>query len=143
MLVRLLYASRAAAPLTQSVIDSILEQSRRNNPSLGVTGVLCFSDDVFIQILEGGRDEVCELYNAIARDPRHAKVRLLVYEEISERRFGGWTMGQVNIKKISPALMLKYGEKPELNPFGCSGHGSLALLDELISTGLIASHASC
>lgn len=143
MLVRLLYASRATAPLNQAVVDSILDQSRRNNPSLGVTGVLCFSDEVFIQILEGGRDEVCELYNAIAKDTRHAKVRLLVYEEIAERRFGGWTMGQVNIKKISPALLLKYGEKPELNPFGGSGHASMALLEELISTGLIASHASC
>lgn len=143
MLVRLLYASRATAPLTQAVIDSILDQSRRRNPSLGVTGVLCFSDEVFIQILEGGRDEVCDLYNTIATDARHAKVRLLVYEEIPERRFGGWTMGQVNIKKISPSLLLKYGEKPELNPFACSGHASLALLDELISTGMIASHASC
>lgn len=143
MLVRLLYASRAAAPLTQAIVDSILEQSRRNNPALGVTGVLCFSEDVFIQILEGGRDQVCELYNKIVRDSRHGTVRLLVFEEISERRFGGWTMGQVNIKKISPSLLLKYGEKSELNPFACSGHGSLALLEELISTGLIASHASC
>lgn len=143
MLVRLLYASRATAPLSQGVVDSILEQSRRRNPAIGVTGVLCFSDEVFIQILEGGRDEVCELYNAITRDPRHANVRILAYEEISERRFGGWTMGQVNIKRISPALLLKYGEKPELNPFACSGKGSLALLDDLISTGLIASHASC
>ena len=143
MLVRLLYASRATAPLTQPVVDSILDQSRRRNPSLGVTGVLCFSDEVFIQILEGGREEVCELYNAIVRDARHAKVRLLVYEEIAERRFGGWTMGQVNIRKISPSLLLKYGEKPELNPFGGSGHASMALFEELISTGLIASHASC
>lgn len=143
MLVRLLYASRASAPLSQGIVESILEQSRRKNPALGVTGVLCFSDDVFIQILEGGRDEVCELYNAIAGDERHTNVRLLVYDEISERRFGGWTMGQVNIKKISPSLLLKYGEKPELNPFACSGYSSMALLEELISTGLIASHASC
>jgi len=143
MLVRLLYASRAAAPLTPGITETILEQSRRKNPALGVTGVLCFGDDVFIQILEGGRDEVCELFNAIVRDPRHANVRILVYEEIAERRFGGWTMGQVNIRKISPSLLLKYGEKPELNPFVCSGHGSMALLEDLISTGLIASHASC
>lgn len=143
MLVRLLYASRAAAPLTQGIVDSILEQSRRNNPALGITGVLCFSDDVFIQILEGGRDEVCELYNTIVRDERHGTIRILLFEEISERRFGGWTMGQVNIKKISPALLLKYGEKAELNPFVCAGRGSMALLEDLISTGLIASHASC
>ena len=141
MLVRLLYASRAAAALTDQVVDEILQQSRRNNARDGITGLLCFSNDLFMQILEGGRSEVCELFNTIVRDPRHAEVRILLYEEISERRFGGWTMGQVNIKKISPSLLLKYGEKPELNPFACSGRASMALLEELITTGLVASHS--
>jgi hypothetical protein len=88
MLVRLLYASRATTPLVASVQDSILEQSRSHNPALGITGILCFSDNVFIQVLEGGRDEVCELYNTIVRDGRHQHVRILSFEEIRERRFG-------------------------------------------------------
>jgi len=141
MLVRLLYASRAATALTDPVVDSILQQSRRNNARLGITGLLCFSTDLFMQILEGGRNEVCELFNAIVRDQRHVDVRILLYEEISERRFGGWTMGKVNVKKISPAVLLKYGEKAELNPFACSGRASMALLEELITTGLVASHS--
>ena len=117
MLVRLLYASLPAAPLTASLVDSILEQSRVNNPHQGITGLLCFTADIFIQLLEGGRDEVCELFNAIVRDDRHLNVRILTYEEISERRFGNWTMGQVNIAKVNPALLLKYSEKALLNPF--------------------------
>ncbi len=141
MLVRLLYASRAALPVSEAMIESILHQSRRNNAKHGITGVLCFSEDLFIQILEGGRDAVCELYNAIARDPRHRQVRILLYEEIPERRFGGWTMGQVNIKKISPSLLLKYAERAELDPFACSGRASIALLEELTAAGLVASHA--
>jgi hypothetical protein len=139
MLVRLLYASRAAAPLTPAVLDSILEQSRANNPAAGITGVLCFSDDLFIQVLEGGRDEVCGLYNTIVRDNRHAHVCILSYEEIRERRFGGWTMGQVNIAKVNPTLLLKYSERAELNPFSCSGQASMALLDELIATASVVS----
>ena len=139
MLVRLLYASRAAAPLTPAVLDSILEQSRANNPDAGITGVLCFSDDLFIQVLEGGRDEVCGLYNTIVRDNRHAHVCILSYEEIRERRFGGWTMGQVNIAKVNPTLLLKYSERAELNPFSCSGQASMALLDELIATASVVS----
>ena len=51
MLVRLLYASRATQPQNVSVYDSILEQSRAHNPQLGITGILCYSDDVFIQVL--------------------------------------------------------------------------------------------
>ena len=82
MLVRLLYASRAAGPLTQGLIDSILAQSRRRNPDQGITGILCYSDDIFLQVLEGGRDAVCEVFNTIVADPRHTSVRLLQFEEI-------------------------------------------------------------
>ena len=136
MLVRCLYASRAAAPLTPAVMDSILEQSRRNNQKTGITGMLCMSDDVFIQVLEGGRDAVCELYTAIVQDPRHKGVRLLVYEEITER-FGHWTMGRVNIAKVNAALLLKYSEKAALDPFASSGRATMALLDELVANAAI------
>lgn len=139
MLVRLLYASRATTPTDTSVYDSILEQSRARNPKLGITGILCFSENLFIQVLEGGRDEVCELYNTIVRDGRHQHVRILSFEEIRERRFGSWTMGQVNLAKVNPTLLLKYGERAELNPFEGSAHATLALLDELIATALVVS----
>ena len=138
MLVRCLYASRAAKPLASVVIDQILEQSQKGNPRRGITGLLCFTGDIFVQVLEGGRDEVCELFNAIVRDDRHQDVRLLVYEEITERNFGNWTMGQVKIESINPALLLKYYEKAELNPFGCSGKATMALLQELLAAGVIS-----
>lgn len=142
MLVRLLYASRAATPVDISTMDSILTKSRVNNRVHGITGILCFSDDLFIQVLEGGRDEVCDLYNTIVRDNRHQKVRILSFEEIRERRFGAWIMGQVNISKINPSLLLKYSEKPELNPFACSGEASLALLDELMATASVVNRSN-
>ena len=137
MLVRLLYASNPAKQLDNGIVDSILETSRKNNPARGITGLLCFGEGLFMQVLEGGRDEVCELYNAIVRDARHANVRLLRYEEIPERRFGSWTMGQVNIAKVNPALLLKYAEKAVLNPFTSSGRASMALLEELIATASV------
>jgi len=142
MLVRLLYASRATKQLSAAVQDSILEQSRAHNPRLGITGVLCYTDELFIQVLEGGRDEVCELYNTIVRDDRHQNVRILSFEEIRERRFGNWTMGQVNLAKVNPSLLLKHGERAELNPFICSGYASMALLEELIATALVGSRGS-
>lgn len=137
MLVRLLYASRAVATTSAAELDGILEQSRKNNAAQGITGLLCVSGDLFMQLLEGGRDEVCELYNAITRDDRHRHVRLLSYEEITERNFGAWTMGQVNIAKINPALTLKYFRRVELDPFNCSGQATMALLHELVATASI------
>lgn len=137
MLVRLLYASRAAKSLSAKTIAGILTECQRNNPGRGITGVLCYSDEIFLQVLEGGRDTVCDTFNAIVRDARHDQVRLLSFEEISERRFGSWTMGQVNIEKVNPTLLLKYAEKPELNPFTVSGRVSMALLEELIATASV------
>ena len=137
MLVRCLYASRAAAGTSAAVLDDLLAQSRRNNPGQGITGMLCVSGDVFIQVLEGGRDEVCELYNAIVRDPRHAHVRLLTYDEIPQRQFGAWTMGQVNLTKVNPSLLLKYFTRAELDPFSASGEATLALLGELVASASI------
>jgi hypothetical protein len=139
MLVRLLYGSRRATPLSEPVEDAIQARSQKYNPEHGITGILCYNDTLFLQVLEGGRDEVCELYNAIAADKRHTHVRILCYEEITERRFGGWTMGQVNVAKVNPSLLLKYAERAELDPFSGPGRASMALLEELIATASVVS----
>ena len=137
MLVRLLYASRAADPADASATDAILAQSRSHNPNCGITGILCYGGGIFLQALEGGRMAVNELYAHILKDPRHKDVILLSYEEISERSFGGWTMGLVNIAKLNTSILLKYSEKPELDPYGVSGRVSMALLEELMATASI------
>jgi hypothetical protein len=64
-------------------------------------------------------------------------VRLLIYEEISQRRFGNWSMGQVSIDRLNPSLLLKYFRRVELDPFDCSGQATLALLTELVETASI------
>ena len=136
MLVRLLYASRSADPASAAT-DAILAQSRLHNPACGITGILCYGGGIFLQALEGGRAQVSELYGHIQKDARHKDVVLLHYEEISERRFGGWTMGQVNVAKLNTSILLKYSEKPELDPYAVSGTVSLALLEELMATASI------
>jgi hypothetical protein len=137
MLVRLLYASRAVPPVDHDALLAILRKSKANNVALGVTGVLCFSEGIFLQVLEGGRGPVNRLYNRIAADPRHTDVELLCYEEIGERRFAGWSMGQVNMSRLNPALLLKYSERATLDPFAVSGQVSMALFAELMATASI------
>ena len=142
MLVRCLYASRAVRPLTDTVLDDILRQSRKNNPEHGVTGLLCFANAVFVQVIEGGRGEVNRLYTSIVRDARNTGVEILAYEEIAERQFSNWTMGQVNFEAINPAVVLKYSEKAVLDPFACTGAAMIALLHEIASSGAIANRIS-
>ena len=140
MLVRLLYASRAV-DTSAAAIETILSTSRQHNPECGITGILCYGGGIFLQAIEGGRTAVSELYGHIQRDPRHSEVVLLHYEEINERRFGGWTMGQVNLSKINASILLKYAEKPVLDPYSVSGRVSLALLEELMATASIIGRA--
>jgi hypothetical protein len=137
MLVRLMYASRSAAAVDQEELSEILRQSKTGNPSAGITGVLCCSDGIFIQVLEGGRAAVNALYNRITADPRHAEVTLLTYEEIGERRFAGWSMGQVNMTRLNPAVLLKYSETATLDPYAVSGAAIATLFEELVATAAI------
>ena len=137
MLVRLMYASRAVPAIDQEELLAILKKSKANNAKSGVTGALCFSEGVFLQVLEGGRSAVNKLYNRIAGDARHTDVVLLNYEEIEERRFAGWSMGQVNMQRLNPAVLLKYSECARLDPFVVSGKATMALFEELVATAAI------
>lgn len=140
MLVRLLYASRAAGEIDDALVASILEDSRKHNLERGITGILCTYSpgNVFLQVLEGGRETVNALYAAIVRDPRHREVTILDYEEIAERRFAGWRMGSVNLNRVNQAIILRFSERATLDPFAMSGRALFALLDELVSSGAIA-----
>ena len=140
MLVRLLYASRAI-DTSPSAIEAILAQSRQHNPECGITGILCYGGGIFLQAIEGGRMPISELYGHIQKDARHKDVVLLHYEEISERRFGGWTMGQVDASRVNTNILLKYSERAELDPYNVSGKVSLALLEELMATASIIGRA--
>ncbi len=137
VLIRLMYASRAATGLDQEELQAILRQCKAANPQHGITGVLCFSQGIFLQVLEGGRSSVNRLYNRIVGDPRHHQVELMLYEEIGERRFAGWSMGQVNLARLNPSLLLKYSATPELDPFSVSGRVSMALFEELVATASV------
>lgn len=151
MLVRLLYVSRAVdlnpgqhANEEVSLSDTseqIMASARAYNVTNGITGILCFGGGIYLQAIEGGRTEINKLYNHILRDPRHTDVVLLHYEEIRERRFGGWTMGQVNLSKLNTSIVLKYSERPELDPYAVSGEVSMALLEELMLTASIIGRA--
>ncbi len=140
MLVRLLYCSRAVDTSAEA-IESILHKAREHNPVSGITGILCYGGGIFLQAIEGGRMAVSELYGHIQGDARHKDVALLHYEEISERRFSGWTMGQVNVNKLNQSILLKYSERPELDPYSVSGKVSLMLLEDLMATAAICGRA--
>jgi hypothetical protein len=143
MLVRLMYASRARAGLDAEEHAAILRQSRAANPKHGITGVLCVCPNgpLFIQVIEGGRDAVNALYARIVRDPRHHDVTLLRYEDIAERRFAGWSMGQVNMSRLNTGLVLKYSETAQLDPWSVPGAAMEAMFEEMVASAAVVGSA--
>ena len=90
---QLVYVSVSSGTMNDGDLNAILDVSRRNNPPLGVTGVLLYLDQGFLQVLEGPKDAVLSIFAAIERDNRHGGVRVLVQHDVEERLFGEWSMG--------------------------------------------------
>lgn len=90
---RILYISTARETPNDTMLDSILRASRRNNAAIGVTGLLVVGGRRFLQVLEGPDLAVAQTFERIARDPRHFAVVKLSRKTIETRTFGEWAMG--------------------------------------------------
>lgn len=92
-LVQLLYFSRASREMSLADLKSVLGSARKNNTNLKVSGMLCYDRRYFLQVLEGERSVVNELYLDIADDPRHDEVTIISYRNVETLSFEKWKMG--------------------------------------------------
>lgn len=92
-LIELIYWSRMTTPLSMEQIVSILDDARRNNARFGVTGMLTFGAEMFLQSIEGPPDVIDRLYRNLLKDPRHKDVNVIGIRPIEARRFSAWSMG--------------------------------------------------
>jgi len=93
MLSQLIYLSYRTEKCTNDEIDKILTISIKKNETKNVTGILLYSDTIFIQVLEGQKDEILAIYDKIKQDPRHTKVVMISLRTIQNRYFPSWQMG--------------------------------------------------
>lgn len=113
------YASAATHPFTDEELVELLTKSRANNAGRGVSGLLLYHEGSFLQVLEGERQVVENLFDKIEEDPRHTDKLLLFRREDVERCFDDWTMGFHHLRTG--------GSPPGLNRFletGASGLSS-------------------
>lgn len=93
MLVRVVYVSRATQDFSEDELLDILRDSRPRNEEHGITGMLLYGSQNFIQVLEGESDSVDRLYENILADERHKDCKLIDYSEVQQRSFPKWSMG--------------------------------------------------
>lgn len=87
------YLSHATSPLDVQQLQELLSVSRERNLDSGITGMLLYAKERFIQTLEGDRDAVDVLMERIKSDRRHHQVDITLVEDIEVRHFSGWSMG--------------------------------------------------
>jgi hypothetical protein len=95
-MIRLLYLSHSTQVISDEKVQSILHSSRRNNPGLGITGVLVHGGDLFMQVLEGPEQTALRLYVKILDDKRHSNCQIIYVTPTDKRIFEGWSMGVID-----------------------------------------------
>lgn len=94
----LLYRSHAVQPFSPGQLQALLTQSRTYNETHGITGLLCYHDSHFVQLLEGEAEQVHRLYAAIQQDARHEQVTTLRDGAGPLRFFPDWCMAYVAVE---------------------------------------------
>jgi len=95
-MIRMLYFSEAAPGITGDDVQNILQSSRRNNQTIGITGVLVHGGGLFMQVLEGPEQAALRLYVKILDDRRHGNLRIIQISPANERMFQNWSMGVID-----------------------------------------------
>jgi len=97
---RLIYISTAIDSIQNSDIDDIVATAERVNEMQSITGVLMFNGLNFLQLLEGPRSNVENIFNRILTDRRHVSVTTVLSEAAQMRIFPDWQMAA----RRTPAL---------------------------------------
>ncbi len=106
----LIYVSIASKRYEWDELLGFLQEWRRNNEKLGLTGMLLYKDGKFMQVLEGEEEKVKILSVKIGRDPRHRKLTLLLEGAATNREFPDWSMGFSDLDAPEAASVLGYSE---------------------------------
>jgi hypothetical protein len=92
MLERLVYRSQATHKLGSLHLFNLLAQCRKRNLSLGITGHLLYTEEIFVQCIEGPSGSIDALWKSLQRDERHHSLELLSRGPITDRQFSDWAM---------------------------------------------------
>ena len=91
----IVYVSLASQEMDQAGLAGLLGRARLRNAARGITGLLIYHRREFLQLIEGEREEVEALFDAICRDARHQQVHILWEGPVQAPGFPAWHMGFV------------------------------------------------
>jgi hypothetical protein len=90
---RIIYCSQATRDFGPDELVQLLGLARERNTAAGLSGMLLYCSQSFLQLLEGGSQALDRTYTKIAADDRHTNLRLLMDTEVAAPLFPDWSMG--------------------------------------------------
>lgn len=90
---RIIYCSQATHDVSPDELVALLELARHRNEQDGLSGMLLYCSQSFLQVLEGDLAALESTYARIMGDDRHTNLRMLMDAEVPARLFPDWTMG--------------------------------------------------
>lgn len=115
-MLRLVYVSTCAAGLQLDDVYDIMRKAHPSNVKDGISGMLCWSGEFFLQCIEGERNAVSRVFSKICGDSRHSNVEILIAAPTRTRWFSEWGMGFSRLLASQP-LDLAAGQSEGLNPY--------------------------
>ena len=94
---RIIYCSRSDIDFSPEELVELLELARERNAQAGVSGMLLYSNQSFLQLLEGDPEALASTYVRITADDRHSRLRMLMNADVEVRLFPDWTMGFTHV----------------------------------------------
>jgi hypothetical protein len=94
-LLQIIYTSHATIRLDKQALRELVVKANRRNRANGITGMLYWTGNAYLQVLEGDEKAVLPIYADILRDERHDDIRTVVIRPIEGRDFAKWGMGLV------------------------------------------------
>ena len=131
MVHHLIYASRAKEGLALKELQAILDAAEIFNGQNNITGALAYGRGMFLQVIEGERPHLSELYHKLLKDERHTDLELMEFREKPAREFSAWRMKLVRLPESNAEKSLLSLQGRPFDPFELTTQTALAVLKEL------------
>lgn len=120
MIFQLIYTCALTPDVSCDDLEAIAKTSRVKNAEKDITGILLCQDGSVLQVLEGDKSAVLELYAKIMDDPRINNPLVLIQRMAEAREFPKWSMGFKAAKKTDSAFNLCARSFPDALPENAS-----------------------
>jgi hypothetical protein len=107
----LIYTSKAINIPSEEALRKLMQQCLPLNKRLSISGLLIYINGCYLQVLEGEKKQVLDLYDKIRKDERHDKIITLIEGDLTQCNYPQWTMEFIAKRKVAKLNFVNLANK--------------------------------